>query len=109
LRADEVEDGAEAVEAVVRAAREGRPYDVVFMDVQMPIMDGLEATRRIRAALPPEQQPGIIAVTAAVLAADLELCMQAGMDLYISKPFAPRRFIKALAQLVADRQARKGR
>jgi PAS domain S-box-containing protein len=103
LRADEVEDGHEALEAVVRAAREGRPYDVVFMDVQMPVMDGLEATRRIRAALPPAQQPRIIAVTAAVLAADFELCMQAGMDLYISKPFVPRRFLKALAQVVADR------
>ncbi|WP_150273413.1 PAS domain-containing hybrid sensor histidine kinase/response regulator [Paenibacillus tepidiphilus] len=61
-------------------------YDLVFMDVQMPGMSGLEATRRIRETLPPDRMPVIIAVTANALKGDRELCLEAGMDEYISKP-----------------------
>jgi len=59
-------------------------YDVVFMDVQMPEMDGLEATRMIRLCL--EVQPIIIAMTANAMQGDRDSCLQAGMDDYISKP-----------------------
>ena len=61
-------------------------YDVVFMDVQMPEIDGLEATRRIRAELPSERQPRVVAMTAAAFPEDRARCLDAGMDDYISKP-----------------------
>jgi CheY-like chemotaxis protein len=63
-------------------------YDVVFMDVQMPEMDGLEATRRIRGELPPARQPRIVAMTAAAFAEDRVRCLGAGMDDYVSKPMS---------------------
>ncbi|MEI9973022.1 MAG: ATP-binding protein [Ignavibacteriota bacterium] len=61
-------------------------YDVVFMDVQMPRIDGLEATRRIRAELPAARQPHIVAMTAAAFPEDRARCLNAGMDDYIAKP-----------------------
>ncbi|OKP90736.1 PAS domain-containing hybrid sensor histidine kinase/response regulator [Paenibacillus sp. P32E] len=64
----------------------GKSYDLIFMDVQMPRMNGLEATQAIKEMLPPEKQPVIIAVTANALKGDRELCLAAGMDEYISKP-----------------------
>jgi signal transduction histidine kinase len=79
VSADLAEDGEAAVTAVQRAS-----YDIVLMDVQMPNMDGLTATRRIRAAAVP--QPRIIAMTANAMAGDREVCLDAGMDDYLSKP-----------------------
>ena len=61
-------------------------YDVVLMDIQMPEMDGLESTRKIRAELHAHRQPKIIAMTANAMKEDAEICFQAGMDFYISKP-----------------------
>ena len=78
-RADVAADGHE-----VLAALKKRPYDVVLMDVQMPEMDGLEATRSIRRSL--SFQPYIIAMTAHAMKGDREECLDAGMDDYISKP-----------------------
>ncbi|MFG1924278.1 response regulator [Cryptosporangium sp. NPDC048952] len=78
---DTVSDGLEAVRAVHLA-----PYDVILMDVQMPMMDGLEATRRIRAEVPEDRQPHIIAMTASVLVEDKAACRAAGMDDYLPKP-----------------------
>ncbi len=72
-------NGKEAIEMVGH-----EHYDIILMDVQMPEMDGLEATRMIRTCL--EVQPVIIAVTANVMLGDRDDCMQAGMDDYISKP-----------------------
>jgi CheY-like chemotaxis protein len=65
---------------------EQRVYDVVFMDVQMPEMDGLEATRRIRRELPTARQPRVVAMTAAAFPEDRARCLDAGMDDYVSKP-----------------------
>jgi signal transduction histidine kinase/CheY-like chemotaxis protein len=79
--ADVVTDGA----AAQAAARE-RTYDVVLMDVEMPVVDGIEATRGIRRDLPPSEQPRIIGVTASALIEDRERCLAAGMDSFISKP-----------------------
>ncbi len=78
---DVAANGAEAVQAVHELA-----YDVVLMDVHMPQMDGLEATRRIRAELPQQRQPRIVAMTASALAEDREACHGAGMDGYLAKP-----------------------
>src|SRR5690606_30487590 len=79
--ADVAEDGQQAV-GMVRVTA----YDVVLMDVQMPVLDGLEATRRIRGELPPDDQPYIIAMTANAMAGDREACLEAGMNSYVSKP-----------------------
>lgn len=80
-RASIVENGEEAIQAVARET-----YDLIFMDIQMPVMSGLEATKSIKASLPPERCPYIIAVTANALNGDREQCLAAGMDEYISKP-----------------------
>ena len=80
-RADVAANGLEVLAALHRQC-----YDVVLMDVQMPECDGLEATRRIRGELPADRQPQIVAMTANAMQGDRELCLQAGMDDYISKP-----------------------
>jgi PAS domain S-box-containing protein len=76
------ENGAEAVERITRS---GITYHAVFMDVQMPVMDGLEATRRIRACSGFESLP-IIAMTASAMSSDRDLCIQAGMNDQVNKP-----------------------
>ena len=78
--ADVATNGQEAIAAVER-----RSYDLVLMDVLMPVLDGLEATRRIRAR-DKGKQPVILAMTANVLETDQQVCLQAGMDDYLSKP-----------------------
>jgi PAS domain S-box-containing protein len=80
-RADAVGNGLEALTTL-----ENRRYDLVLMDLQMPEMDGLEASRQIRRRLPPGRQPKIVALTANAMQGDRELCLAAGMDDYISKP-----------------------
>jgi signal transduction histidine kinase/CheY-like chemotaxis protein len=70
----------------VLAALERQDYDVVLMDVMMPELDGLEATRRIMARWPPEKRPRIVALTASAMREDRERCLAAGMDEYLSKP-----------------------
>ena len=92
-RADVVADGQEAVEALYR-----QRYDVVLMDVQMPEMDGLEATRCVRAELPAERQPYIVALTANAMKGDRERCLAAGMDDYLSKPVKLDALRDALAR-----------
>ncbi len=75
-------------------AQEKRSYDLILMDVQMPVMDGLEATKKIR--LLPGKQPIIIATTANAMMEDQETCLQAGMDDYISKPIKVEQLIEIL-------------
>jgi len=80
-RADAVGNGIEAVTTL-----QSRHYHLVLMDLQMPEMDGFEASRQIRELLPPDRQPKIVALTANAMQGDRELCLEAGMDDYISKP-----------------------
>jgi CheY-like chemotaxis protein len=90
--ADVAENGAAAVAAVTR-----EPYDVVLMDMQMPVMDGLEATRRIVAGEHfGAHRPHIIALTANAMAEDEAQCLAAGMDAFLTKPLDPERLSRAL-------------
>jgi len=89
-RADIASNGLEAVESIER-----QTYDVILMDVQMPEMDGLDATRNIR-KLADVTQPHIIAMTANAMEGDRELCLAAGMDDYVSKPIRVNELIDAL-------------
>jgi PAS domain S-box-containing protein len=73
-------------------------YDLIFMDVQMPGMNGLEATSRIRETQPSDSQPVIIAVTANALKGDRELCLEAGMDEYISKPLRSETIVNVISK-----------
>ena len=95
-RADLVASGAEAIEAVER-----QPYDVVFMDIQMPGMDGVEATRRIHALLPEGRRPRIIATTANAMAGDRETYLAAGLDGYLPKPIRLQSVEEELARSYA--------
>ncbi len=90
-RADVAANGMEVIEALER-----QTYDVVLMDVQMPELDGVEATSAIRRYWPKWQQPSIIAMTANALAGDREEYLESGMDDYISKPVRPEALISAL-------------
>jgi len=90
--AEVVANGAEALEQL-----HASPYDLVLMDVMMPGMDGLEATRRLREELPPTRQPRVIALTARALRSDREACLNAGMDDYLSKPVRISDLARALS------------
>jgi signal transduction histidine kinase/ActR/RegA family two-component response regulator len=83
-------NGQEAVEI----CRE-QPFDIIFMDLQMPVLDGLQATRQLRAEKLP-QEPFIVALTANAFREDREHCLQAGMDDYLSKPLQEIQLIKVL-------------
>ncbi len=93
-RADVAGNGLEVVESLIR-----QNYDLVFMDIQMPEMDGLEATRTIRRDLPADRQPHIIAMTANAMQGDREMCLAAGMNDYVSKPIKVAELQRALAQV----------
>ncbi len=92
-----VDSGAASIEAVIQT-----DYDLVLMDVNMPEMDGLEATRRIRALAPPICSIPIIALTADVMSHHHRAYRSAGMDGLVPKPFSPSQLISAIADL-ADR------
>jgi CheY-like chemotaxis protein len=92
-KADIAGNGAEAIEAL-----DIQRYDVVFMDVQMPVMDGLEATRRIRARFK-SSQPYIVAMTANAMKEDREMCLDAGMDDYLSKPIKAEEIKSAIERV----------
>lgn len=91
-----VEDGHQALEA-----HREKPYDLILMDCQMPIMDGFEACRQIRTLS--ERQPIIVAVTANALLGERERCLDAGMDDYLSKPFQAEQLIGVVQKWVGTR------
>jgi PAS domain S-box-containing protein len=104
-RADVASNGLEALEALER-----QPYDVVLMDVQMPELDGLDASRRICERWPAEARPRIIAMTANAMPEDREACFAAGMDDYVAKPIRPNELAEALSRSrpLAGRTANEG-
>jgi CheY-like chemotaxis protein len=98
LSADCSADGAEAVAATARFR-----YDLVLMDIHMPVMDGIEATSRIRKTITgktPSNVP-IVALTADALHGDRERCLQAGMDDYLTKPINPAVLATTLRRWLA--------
>ena len=98
-RADLASNGVEAIECITR-----QRYDVVLMDVQMPEMDGLEASRRITAKWQASERPRIVAMTANAMQGDREECLAAGMDDYVTKPIRVDALVEALLK-VASRKA----
>nr|WP_299371788.1 GAF domain-containing protein [uncultured Tateyamaria sp.] len=100
-RIDLASNGIEACESVAR-----QTYDVVLMDVQMPEMDGLEASRRINHEHA-ETRPRIIAMTANAMQGDREMCLAAGMDDYIAKPIRVDRLVEALLNVPTSREDQK--
>jgi CheY-like chemotaxis protein len=98
-RADLASNGLEAVESVER-----QTYDVVLMDVQMPELDGLDATRRICALMPAGKRPRIVAMTANAMQGDRDMCLVAGMDDYITKPIRVDQLVKALNNATARKE-----
>lgn len=95
-----VGNGAEALEM---AATE--TFDAILMDVRMPLMNGLEATRRIRALPAPHGMVPVVAMTAQAFTEQVEACRQAGMDYHIAKPFSQDGLLNTLAGIVASRRS----
>ena len=95
-------NGQMAVNQVLARGAEGLDYDAVLMDMQMPVMDGVSATLRIRESFPAQQLP-IVAMTANVMQADRVRCMAAGMNAFVSKPIVPDDLWRALAGCIKPR------
>ena len=96
-RADVAANGFEVIQALER-----QPYDVVLMDIHMPELDGLEATRRIRESALTLHQPYIIAMTADVVHGYREICIAAGMNDYVSKPVRLEELVAALGRVQSE-------
>src|SRR5208282_2006912 len=101
--ADTADNGRQAINMLEAAS-----YDIVFMDVQMPVMDGYQATMAIRGGKTKVANPNvpIIAMTANAMKGDREKCLQWGMDDYISKPISPQELAKALERWLPKAQAK---
>jgi PAS domain S-box-containing protein len=95
-----VSDGREAIEAA-----EARPYDVLLLDVQMPVLNGLDVAEHLCATLPKAARPWMIAMTANAMEGDREACLEAGMDDYVPKPIVGRLLARALTHAAEQRGA----
>jgi PAS domain S-box-containing protein len=103
FQADAVNNGSECVE-IIAAQESNLAYDIIFMDVQMPVMDGLTATKAIRQNSSLQTQPWIIALTADALPEDYEACMSAGMNDYMSKPINIKDIERSLLKYIKDNE-----
>jgi len=102
-RADLAANGLEVLSALKRQS-----YDLIFMDMQMPEMDGLEATRQVRRDWPTAEQPTIIAMTASAMKSDVDACLGAGMNSFISKPVGLDEIISHLRKVKRITKGRIG-
>ena len=93
----EAADGQEAVGAVLRAQTEGAPFDLVLMDMQMPVLDGYEATRTLRQL---GVRTPVVALTAHAMTGDRDRCLAAGCDAYVAKPLVREQFLGELSRLL---------
>jgi signal transduction histidine kinase/CheY-like chemotaxis protein len=91
-----VEDGQQALEAL-----SGTPFDIVLMDLNMPVLGGLEATRRLRSRPGPNRQTAVIALTASVSAKEVDACLAAGMDSFVIKPVEAAELLAAIDQALS--------
>jgi len=94
-------DGRDAVDQILAADANAQGFDVVWMDLHMPVLDGLESTKIVRNSS--IQQPQIIAVTAAAMHGDKEICLQSGMNDYVSKPLESAELQAALERFLISR------
>ena len=101
-QADVAANGEEALQALHRQS-----YDVVLMDIQMPVMDGFAATQQIRQQWPVESRPYIVAMTADALSKEESVCLAAGMDDYVSKPIRVEKLVDALRRAAAAQTLRQ--
>ena len=101
---EHAENGQQAIEKMKR-----HDYHIVFMDVQMPTMDGLEATRRIRLWEAGKEHTPIIAMTAHALNGDRQRCLEAGMDDYVAKPIRAMQLFEAIEGVVGGKDGRPAR
>lgn len=95
-RAELARNGAEAIRMIEEAKRQGDPYRLVLMDMQMPVLDGIEATRRIRASGISAEQLPILALTANVYEEDVAACFEAGSQAHLAKPIQMNELDRAL-------------
>jgi CheY-like chemotaxis protein len=98
-------NGQEVLDLASKAAQEGRPFDALIMDMQMPVVDGYEAVRRLRAE---GCTTPILAVTAYAMSEDREECLAMGCDDFISKPLEWDRFLAKLTRLLAAKSGVSG-
>ena len=96
--------GRFAVTAGLLADLRRQPYDVLLLDVQMPEMDGLEATRAILDEWPRERRPRIVAMTAYAMAGDKEKFLAAGMSGYVAKPVNMEILMQVMSETLAEQQ-----
>ncbi|HEV3344855.1 MAG TPA: response regulator [Pirellulales bacterium] len=101
-----VENGERAVAVALEAANRGEPFDVVLMDIQMPVLDGLEATRRLRNR---NYSGPIVALTAHAMTDDRTQCLQAGCDDYETKPVDRERLAELVARHIRRHRGKPGR